>query len=229
MRRSSLCALALCASLGAGCKKAEPPPPVSDGFDVYVPGAGDGGADGEADAGDAGDATEESSELGQVDRAGRPLVTVLLVPGALQNGYNAQPSFAAAPRTLSSGIESRLVELDTLVVDGGRDPVDWPASGGATALLPLFASDTLLVDTARSCTTDAGSFARSYLDLERETFLSAPGHTTCGGRTPNENVVDETLALLVTGDREGGPAVTQGVTAATRPAATTFPYLAPPN
>ncbi len=69
----------------------------------------------------------------------------------------------------------------------------------------------------------------SYLDLEREAFLGGPPHATCGGRTPNEDVTDETLALLVTANRDGGPAITQGVAGPTQPARTAFPYLAPPN
>ena len=227
MRARLLLPLLVLVAGSLGCQKASTPPPSSSGFDVYVPTAPDGGDDGGADASDA---AEEGFGVGQVDRAGRPLVAVLLVPSNLQDSYNAQPTFTGSqPRSLAAAIEARLVELDTLVLDGGPDPTDWPVTSGATQLLPMFTSDTLLVDTARPCTSDAGAFVPSYLDLEREAFLSAPAHTTCGGRTPNENVVDETLALLVTGDREGGPAVTQGPTAATRPATTTFPYLAPPN
>ena len=219
-------ALAVLAATAVACSKASPPPPSSQGFDVYVPGSGDGGEEGGADASDGG------TIVGRVDRAGRPLVAVLLVPGALQDEYNAQPSFAQnQPRTLQTAIESRLVELDTLTLtlDGAPDPTDWPAVGGATTLLPLFVGDALLVDTGRNCTSDAGGFVRSYLDIEREIFLPPHSHSTCGGRTPGENVIDETLALLVTGDREGGPAVTQGVAAATKPASTAFPYLAAPN
>jgi hypothetical protein len=95
--------------------------------------------------------------------------------------------------------------------------------------LPALLGDTLLVDTSMPCTAADGGFAASYFDLEREIFLSAPPHTTCGGRTPNEDVVDETLQLLVTGDREGGPVVSQRVSGPTQPSTTTFPYLAPPN
>jgi hypothetical protein len=225
-------AIAVLAATAVACSKASLPPPASQGFDVYVPGSDDGGEEGGVDASDAG------TLVGQVDRTGRPLVSVLLVPGPLQDEYNAQPSFASTqPRTLQAGIESRLVELDTLGIDGSADPVDWPVTGGATALLPVLVSDTLLVDTARPCTSEAGTFVPSYLDIERELFFPpAPVgdagpyvHSTCGGRTPNENVVDETLALLVTGDREGGSVASQGIAAATRPATTTFPYLAAPN
>ncbi len=201
-------------------------PTSSPGFDVYVPMPADGG-----DAGAPEDAGEGGFGLGQVDRAGRPLVSVLLVPGSLQDGYNDQSSFTTdLPRVYQDAVESRIAELDTLaLVDGGpSDQVDWPEGG---ALLPMLLGDTLFVDTGLSCTGADGGFVASYLDIEREAFLVGPPytHTTCGGRTPNEAVVDETLTLLVTGSRQGGPEVMQGVAGPTRPATTTFPYLAAPN
>jgi hypothetical protein len=165
---------------------------------------------------------------GQKDRAGHPLVTILLVPGALQDEYNKQPSFDAnVPRTLEDALESRLAALDTLVLgDAGPDPVDWPVpDGGTHPLLPLFVSDVLLVDTSLRCDGDGG-FLPSYLDIDREVYLNGLPHTTCGGRTPVENVVDETLTLIATGDRAP---VTQGALAPTRAATPTFPYLADPN
>lgn len=207
------------------CSRATPPT-TSTGFDVYVPMPADAGEDSSTE-----DASEGGLGLGEVDRAGRALVTVLLVPGSVQDEYNDQPSFETnVPRVLQDGIASRIAELDTLVlVEGGApDPVDWPGGG---ALLPMLLSDTLVVDTGRSCTGADGGFVSSYLDIEREAFLvgSPYVHSTCGGRTPNEDVVDETLTLLVTADRPGGPQVTQGVSGPTRLASTTFPYLAAPN
>ena len=189
--------------------------------DVYVPSGDDGGSDVSV--------PEAGLGLGPVDRDGHPLVTVLLVPGALQDEYNAQPSFEPnVPRVLQDALEARLVALDTLALgDGGPDPVDWPIpDGGTHPLLPIFVSDVLLVDTALPCTSPDGGFVPSYLDIEREIDLAGAAHTTCGGRTPADDVVDETLTLLVTRDRQP---VTQGVPGATRPATTTFPYLAAPQ
>jgi hypothetical protein len=218
-------AAALVAGTLLACGRASPTT-SSPGFDVYVPMPGDGG-----EASVPEDAGEGGFGLGQIDRAGRPLVSVLLVPGIVQDEYNDQPSFETnVPRVLQDGIASRIAELDTLVlVDGGPpDPVDWP---DGSALLPMLLGDTLFVDTGRSCVGGDGGFVASYLDIEREAFLVGPPytHTTCGGRTPNEAVVDETWTLLVTGDRDGGPGLTQGVAGPTRAATTTFPYLAPPN
>jgi hypothetical protein len=167
--------------------------------------------------------------LGQVDRAGHPLAAVLLVPGALQNDYNAEPSFESnVPRVLQEALESRLEALDTIALgDGGPDLIDWPiADGGTHPLLPVFTTDVLLVDTGLACSAADGGFASSYLEVEREIYLNGPSHVTCGGRTPNDNVVDTTLTLLGTNNRVP---VSQGVAGPTKPATTAFPYLAAPN
>jgi hypothetical protein len=190
--------------------------------DVVINGDDGGGATTEA-------STEAGLDRGQVDRAGHPLVTVLLVPEPLQDDYNAQSSFdGSLPRTLQDALEARLVAMDVLALgDGGPDPVDWEVpDGGTHPLLPMAVTDVLLVDTARSCASGDGGFAPSYLDLEREIYLGGAAHTTCGGRNPSEDVVDETLTLLVT---NGRTPVTQGVTAPAKPSTTTFPYLAEPN
>jgi hypothetical protein len=212
---TSACALVACGGGGAA---------GDDDAQVFIDATVEGGVD-------AGDGGEAGFGLGRIDRAGRPLVTLLLVPGAQQDDYNGQDSFEMTlPVALQNGLQARLVELDTLTLgDGGADEVDWPVpDGGQHPLLGMFASDTLLVDTSRPCAGDAG-FLPSYFDIEREVYLGGDaGHTTCGGRTPNENVVDETLTLVVTGTNRIVP-VSNGVVAATKPATTHFPYLAEPN
>jgi hypothetical protein len=224
MRRRWL--LALAASALFGCRGSAPVEPKAD---VYVPEPQEAGVDGGEDAAAGADA---SPSLTQVDRAGHPLASVLLVPGTLQDTYNAQPSFGTdVPRVLQAALASRLELLDTLALgDGGPDPVDWPVpEGGTHPLLPVFVNDVLLVDTALPCADPDGGFAASYLAIEREIYLAAAPHVTCGGRTPSDDVVDTTWKLLVTGDREGGAPVVQGAFGPTKPATTTFPYLADPN
>ena len=207
----AVAALLACKPAGSGQQ------PVS----VYVPFGDDGGSDATVE--------EAGLSLGPIDRDGHPLVTILLLSGSLQDEYNAQSSFEPnVPRVLQDALEARLVALDTLALgDGGGDEVDWPIpDGGQHPLLPMFVTDVLLVDTAKSCTSGDGGFVSSYLDLEREILLDGAAHTTCGGRTPGENVVDETLTLLVT---NGRVPVTQGVVGPSKAASTTFPYLAAPN
>jgi hypothetical protein len=196
--------------------------------DVYVPAP----ADATLESAPPPPGIDASATLGQVDRAGHPLANVLLVPTAHQDLYNEQPSYeTVVPRTLQDALESRLVFWDTIAVgDGGADPVDWPIpEGGTHPLLPMFLTDVLLVDTSLPCTLPDGGFAGSYLDIEREIYLGGPPHTTCGGRTPSDDVVTTTLTLAVTADRDGGPTIGGAGSGPTKPATTTFPYLAPPN
>jgi hypothetical protein len=207
-------------------------PPSDQPVDVNVPSADGGSGDAEA----AVPAPAGSQPL--IDRAGHALTsTILLVPGTQQDDFNAQPTFGGPlPRLFRDAVESRLVALDRLALgDGGPDPVDWPVDAGPHPLLPVFAGDTnvggdfLIVDPSLPCVSADGGFAFGYFDIEREIYLMAPQHTTCGGRTPSDPVVDRTLRLLVTGDRDGGPTVFQGVPGPTRPPSTHFPYLADPN
>ncbi len=158
-------------------------------------------------------------------------MTLFLVPGPLQDEYNAQPTFEPVPRILQEALGSRLAQWDRIsVADGGPDPVDWPVpDGGTHPLLPIFLSDALLVDTSLSCLAADGGFAATYLDIDREANSLGPPHSTCGGRTPSEDVVDKTLNLLIAGDRDSGARVVQGVAGATKPATSHFPYLAEPN
>ncbi len=93
-------------------------------------------------------------------------------------------------------------------------------------LLGAFTADTLLVDPGLSCVDSDGGFASTYFDIDREVYLGSPPHSTCGGRTPNDDVVDETLTLLVTGGRAP---VSQGVAGPTKSSVVSFPYFAPPN
>jgi hypothetical protein len=190
------------------------------------PPVADGGADASAD--------EAGSGLGLIDRAGRPLIAVLLVPTSHRDEYNGAATFdAPLSRPLQDALSARLQAFDVIALDGGADPVDWPVDGGAHPLVPMLALDALLVDTALPCTSADGGFAASYLDIEREIFSdifqAGAAHTTCGGRTPSDDVVDTTLALLVTRDRDGGPSVTQGVAGPSKDSTTRFPYFAPPN
>ncbi len=143
--------------------------------DAHAPMASDGAIDSEAP-----DGALAKYRTGPVDRDGHPLVTALLVPGPLQDDYNAHPTFDPLPRILQDALGSRLVQWDSVsVAEAGPDPVDWPVpDGGTHPLLPLFLTDVLLVDTSLPClAVDAGS-AATYLDIDKETNSLGPPHTT---------------------------------------------------
>ena len=52
-------------------------------------------------------------------------------------------------------------------------------------------------------------------------------HQTCGGRTPNDDVMDTIFSLMINAGQ--GERIRDGVDRASRPADRTFPYLAPPS
>jgi hypothetical protein len=216
MRTPLLLAAAVFALPALACRRGAE---TTQDASVYVPTGGDG-----IDAG-----LDGGFALGQVDRAGRPLVAVLLVPTSFQDEYNATSTFdTPLTHTLERALTSRLQSLDMVALDeGGADPVDWAFDAGLHPLVPMLELDALLVDTALPCTLPEGGFAASYLDIEREIFLSGDaGHTTCGGRTPSDDVVDTMLTLFVT---NGRVPVSQGIARPDKTPTTQFPYLAPPN
>jgi hypothetical protein len=98
---------------------------------------------------------------------------------------------------------------------------DWPLDEqGTHPLTELVLADHLVVDVSKPYATD------SFLEIERA-MLGGREHATCGGRSPNDDVMDTLYTLLV--NAGGGPQIGDGVDRATKPATRAFPYLAPPN
>jgi Domain of unknown function (DUF4331) len=98
---------------------------------------------------------------------------------------------------------------------------DWPLDGqGAHPLTELLLADHLVVDVSKPYAGDG------FLEIE-QAMLQGRVHVTCGGRSPNDDVMDTLYTLLVNAGR--GPRIGDGVDRATAPATRTFPYLAPPN
>jgi hypothetical protein len=88
-------------------------------------------------------------------------------------------------------------------------------------LTDLVLADFLVVDVTKPY-VEHGSF----LEIELAARRGHP-HRTCGGRTLNDDVMDTIFTQLVNAGQ--GPTIRDGVDAATRPATSEFPYLAPPN
>jgi hypothetical protein len=82
-------------------------------------------------------------------------------------------------------------------------------------------ADFLVVDVTKPY-VEQGSFLEIELAARR-----GEEHTTCGGRTLNDDVIDTLFTQLITAGN--GPPISDGVEQASRPAGGTFPYLAPPN
>ena len=106
--------------------------------------------------------------------------------------------------------------------DGLDGKADWPTGAdGVHPLTELVLADFLVVDVTKPY-SEHGSF----LEIELAA-LRGDVHETCGGRALNDDVMDTIFTQLVNAGT--GPVIRDGVDHATRPASSTFPYLAEPN
>ena len=178
----------------------------------------------------------------QLDRMGRagvntaltdPFFTDKTAHEAKQDAYNqAQP---ADWGMFTDQFASALAVFDGLDGHCDNQPLANPAGsadGGATGeygtLASILTNDQLLLFTgASSC---AG--ATNYLAVEVSVITSTTP-ASCGGRTPLDNVIDTTYAV-VSGSIASGVPVINGVTADGDPQANSatlsaFPYLGTPQ
>ena len=103
--------------------------------------------------------------------------------------------------------------------DGLDGKTDWPLDGnGNHPLTELLLHDFLVVDVSKPFAPD------SYLEIE-QAMLEGRAHTTCGGRSLNEDVMDKYYTMLINAGH--GPRIRDGVDQPTTLASSAFPYLAP--
>ena len=103
--------------------------------------------------------------------------------------------------------------------DGLDGKTDWPLDRhGNHPLTELLLHDFLVVDVSKPFAED------SYLEIE-EAILEGRAHTTCGGRSLNEDVMDKYYTFLINAGH--GPRIRDGVDQPTTLASSVFPYLAP--
>ena len=165
----------------------------------------------------------------RLERTGRPEVkNVMLSPKAydtvnsdmeLRDLYNLEDPFHMG-KDYRGAYRARL-NANLPVIDRLDGKVDWPATeDGAHPLTELILGDYLVIDVSKPYTDN------SFFEIEQSMLAGRP-HTTCGGRSLNDDVMDTLYTLLITAGQ--GPPISDGVRAATTPAGTAFPYLAPPN
>jgi hypothetical protein len=133
--------------------------------------------------------------------------------------YNLEDPFHVGPdyrNVYRSRFDGNLTYFDGLDGETG-----WPvADDGTHPLTGLFLDDFLVLDLTRP-------FAEvSYLEIEEATLAGRP-HTTCGGRSLNDDIMDRTYTFVIGG--LGAPTIRDGIDQATQRATNRFPYLAPPN
>ena len=166
----------------------------------------------------------------RIERVGRPEVKNMMLASRefdpvnrdleIRDLYNMEDAFQLGD-AYRGAYRARL-NANLAFWDGLDGTVDWPADqDGDHPLTDLVLADFLVVDVTKPF-LECGSF----LEIELAARDGHP-HRTCGGRTLNDDVMDTIFTQLVNGGH--GPAIRDGVDAATHPAGGTFPYLAPPN
>jgi hypothetical protein len=166
----------------------------------------------------------------RIERVGRPEVkNMVLAPKQfdtvnrdleIRDLYNMENAFHLAEAY--QGAYRARMNANLAFWDGLDGSTDWPVDGtGSHPLTEFFLADYLIVDVSKPY-AESGSF----LEIERAA-REGRTHETCGGRAPNDDVMDTFFSLLVNAGQ--GPRISDGVDGATRPASQTFPYLAAPN
>jgi hypothetical protein len=165
----------------------------------------------------------------RLERVGRPEVKNVILAWKefdpvnrdleLRDLYGLEDAFHLGKDYL--GAYRARMNANLAVFDRLDGQTDWPPRGdGAHPLTELLLADHLVVDVSKPYAGD------SFLEIERA-MLGGRAHATCGGRSPNDDVMDTLYTLLV--NAGGGPRIGDGVDRATAPATRAFPYLAPPN
>ncbi|MEV8559032.1 DUF4331 family protein [Streptomyces sp. NPDC051917] len=130
-----------------------------------------------------------------------------------EDTFNIRPDYAGAYR---ARFNANLAWFDGL--DG---KTDWPLDEqGNHPLTELLLADFLVVDLSKPFSEDG------WFEIETALVAGRP-HTTCGGRSLNDDIVDTLYTLLVGG--VDGERLSDGVDQAAKPATHTFPYLNAPN
>jgi hypothetical protein len=166
----------------------------------------------------------------RIERVGRPEVkNMMLAPKQfdsvnreleIRDLYNMEDAFHLGDAYV--GAYRARLNANLAFWDGLDGKADWPTDGnGNHPLTELVLADFLVVDLTRPYTEQA-----SFLEIELAA-RAGEAHETCGGRAPNDDVMDTMFTQLV--NAGNGPIIRDGVDQATRPASRAFPYLAAPN
>ncbi len=166
----------------------------------------------------------------RIERVGRPEVkNMMLAPKEfdpvnrdleIRDLYNMEDAFHLGD-SYQGAYQARL-DANLAFWDGLDGKLDWPTDAhGRHPLTDLLLADYLIVDVTKPY-LEHGSFFEIELAARR-----GEAHQTCGGRAPNDDVMDTIFTQLV--NAGNGPVIRDGVDGATRPATGSFPYLAAPN
>jgi hypothetical protein len=166
----------------------------------------------------------------RLERVGRPEVkNMMLAPKQfdpvnrdleIRDLYNMEDGFHLG--LAYQGAYRARLNANLAFWDGLDGKTDWvPDRSGNHPLTNLVLADFLAVDLTKPYLEHS-----SFLEVELAA-LRGEAHKTCGGRALNDDVMDTIFTQLV--NAGNGPVIRDGVDRATRPASTTFPFLASPN
>jgi hypothetical protein len=165
----------------------------------------------------------------RLERMGRPDIKNVIMSSKafdtvnrdleIRDLYNQEDPFRLA-QTYAGAYRARL-NANLAFYDSLDSTIDWPLDEhGNHPLTELLLNDFLVVDASKPYAED------SYFAIERA-LLAGCAHTSCGGRSLNDDIVDTLYTLLV--NAGNGPRISDGVDQATQPATRSFPYLVRPN
>ena len=148
-----------------------------------------------------------------MDRVGRPGIASLLISESMRNEYNTSSDpdtwYLAFGDEIENGLQA-LDSADLVMGNGFSDPA---------TLAPVFADDRLQVDIRKGQTGDF------YFSIETSALVPQDWNIS-GGRRLSEDVIDGTLAMLVSA---WDPWVGDFVDANDAPFLDEFPYLSTPH
>ena len=165
----------------------------------------------------------------RLERFGRPLMKSVVLGAKdfdtvnrdldIRDLYNQEDAFKLGPTYL--GAYRARMNANLSFWDGLDQKTDWPLDAhGAHPLTELLLADFMVVDVSKPYAED------SYFEIERA-LLKGASHETCGGRSPNDDIADTLLTMLI--NAGNGPRISDGVDQQAVRASRTFPYLAPPE
>jgi hypothetical protein len=165
--------------------------------------------------------TQDEGVPRQIDRIGRPEITNITMTNngreEIRDLYNAQKPFDLEGNNIEM-FRQRLRD-NIQFYDQINNTSEWTTPSG-NQLAEILLNDFLVVDVSKPFTQ------ATYFDIEYSILKGRP-YTTCGGRVPNDDIIDVILTMLVNGGNE--PMIRDGVDGPTRLASEVFPYLAEPT
>ncbi|MGZ3703647.1 MAG: DUF4331 family protein, partial [Bdellovibrionota bacterium] len=151
-----------------------------------------------------------TSPVRQIDRVGRPEITNVTMAARkgdaeIRDAYNTERSYNVTKSVAATMKERIFRNID--LYDQLDKKKDWK-DADRDALASILTDDFLVVDMSKSC--DGANF----FDIEKA-LLKHVEYTTCGGRRPNDDIMDTLFTLYIGG--LNGKRVSDNVNQPSRP------------